>query len=414
MLKTVEEVSPTKKKLGIEIPSEAIEKEIAEELQRLRQRMRLPGFRAGKAPLPLIEKKFGKDVEGEVLQKLIPKYYAESMSEAALKPVGNPVFEHADQFRRNTPFGMTILVEVMPTVENLSYEGIEVRDMETTAEEKEVDEVLGRLREDKAKFEPSEEPLAAGDVAVVDYEVKEEGKCFEAQVVKVGGPAVPEEFSKALVNRKKGDAFDAKVKFPEDHPAKEAAGRELTFHITLKDTKKVKLPAMDDEFARDLGRESLDGLRAHVKEEILKSKRNTVRKMQKAEIMKKLVEAHDFEVPESLLDEELKGMAGEAAAAGETAEPGELMEKNRDSAVRNVKASILLELIGEKEKVAVTEDDVKARIAEMSMRSGLPPENIVKYYVTRHGSLDSLRHAVFEEKVMDLLIEKARPEKEDK
>lgn len=411
MLKNVEEISPTRKRLKIEIPPDAIEKEISGELEKLRQKTKIPGFRAGKAPISLIEKRFGKEVEGEALQKLIPRFYAESVTEAALKPISNPVFEQADEFKRNTPFNMTIMVEVLPKIEELKYEGLKVKDMEVKVEEKELDDVLENLRQDKAVFEPTEEPLANGDLAVMDYKIEEENKSFEGQVFKLGSPNMPEEFSKGLTGKKKGESLEMKVKFPEDYGLKEAAGRELTFQITLKDTKKMKLPELTDEFAKDFGNDTLGELREHVKGEIEKSKKNALRKMQRAEIVKTLLETHQFDIPEGLVELEVKRLVEEGMASGNSEEPAVLKEKMREPAVRNVKASILLDLIGEKETVRATEEDVKNKIAEMSQRTGLPPENIMKYYVSRHGSLDSLRHAVFEEKVLDLLIDKAELEK---
>ncbi len=414
MLKTVEEVSPTKRRLVIEIPPEEIEREIAGELSRLKERTRLPGFRPGKAPMGLIEKKFGKDVEGEVLQKLIPKHYSQSLTEAGLKPVANPVFEDSGQFKRNEPFSMTLLVEVMPKIEGLSYEGIPIKDVEITVTDKEIEDIIAGLREDRAVFEPTEEPLSEGDLAVMDYEVPEENQKHEGQVYKLGSPGMPEEFSKGLIGKKKGDVFDLKVKFPEGYEDKEAAGKELTFHISLKDAKKVKLPELDEGFAKELGRTDLADLRGHVKEEIGKSKENALKRMQKAEVMKKLVETYDFPAPESLVERELNQLAEEAVSSGQAANPDEAKEKLRSAAARNVKASLLLDMIGEREKVGVSEEEIRQKVADLSRRLSIAPENIIKYYVSRHGSLESLKNAVYEEKVLDLVLQKAKAEKDEK
>lgn len=415
MLKTIEEVSLTKKRLRIEISSQAIEKEISESLERLRQRTRIAGFRAGKAPMGLIEKKFGKDVEGEVLQRLIPKVYSETIREAQLKPVDEPVFEEMGDFKRQEPLNLTLTVEVMPTVEGLNYAGLKVHEAKTDVQEQDVDDVLQRLREEKAVYEPADEPLAEGDVAIMDYKVEGEDKSYESQVFKVGSGHMPEEFSRGLAGRKKGESFDIAVNFPEDYPAKEAAGSRKVFHITLKDTKKVKIPALDDELAKDLGRENLAELRAHISEQVLRSKKQTAVKMQKAELMKGLVESHDFDVPESLVEKELTSLVEEAAAReGKDADIQALKESMRDMARRNVKASLLLDMIGEREKVEVSEEDLKKKIADLAMRLSISPENVVKYYVSRHGSLDGLKHAVYEEKVLDIVLEKAQFEKVEK
>jgi trigger factor len=410
MLKTVEELSPTKKRLKIEIPPDAIEKEIGSELQKVREKSKIPGFRAGKAPMSLIEKRYGKEVESEVLQKLIPLFYSESVTEAALKPISNPILEDAGDFKRNEPFNLTFVVEVLPPIE-LKYEGVKVKTQDITVTDKEVDDVLESLRQDKAVFDPTEEALGEGDLAVMDYSVKEEeGKSFEGQSFKVGDPSMPPEFSKGLLGKKKGETFDIPIKFAEDYPSKDVAGKELTFHIILKDTKKIKLPEPNDEFAKDFGNDDLPALKEHVKGEILKSKENALKRMQKAEAMRKLLETHEFEAPEGLVEAELRRMVEDAAGSGNPV-TGDIKEKLREQARRNVRAGILVDLIGEKEKVSVSEEEIRQKIAEMSRRSSLPPENIIKYYVTRHGSLESLRHAVYEEKVLDLLVQKAELEK---
>ncbi|MDA8171892.1 MAG: trigger factor [Nitrospiraceae bacterium] len=419
MLKTIEEISPTKKRLRIEIPPQTIEKEISDSLQKLRQRAKIAGFRAGKAPMGLIEKKFGKDVEGEVLQKLIPKIYSETIREAQLKPVDDPVFEEMGDFKRLEPFNMTLLVEVMPKIDGLNYTGIKVREVDTDVQDKDVEDVLGRLREEKAVYEPSEGPLVEGDMAIMDYRFSGGGegdeKAFESQVFKVGSENMPPDFSRGLAGRKKGESFDITVEFPGDYPLKDMAGRQVVFHITLKDAKKVKLPAVDDELAKDIGRENLEDLKVHIREQVLKSKKQTVLRMQKAELMKKLVESHEFDAPETLVGKELSGLVEEAAArGGKDADLQALREGLRETARRNVKASLLLELIGEREKVGVSEEDLKKKIAELALRLSITPENVIKYYVSRDGSLEGLRHAVFEEKVMDLVLEKAQFEKVDK
>ena len=416
MLKTIEEVSPTQKRLHIEISAQAIEKEIGESLEKLRQRTRIAGFRTGRAPMSLIERKFGKEVESDVLQKLIPRVYSEAIREANLRPVDEPVSEQIGDFKRREPFNMTLLVEVMPEIKDLNYEGIKVREVEAGVQDKDVDDILERLREEKAVYEPTEGPLAEGDIAIMDYTVEgageeKEPKAFTSQVFRLGSGTMPADFSRALTGRKKGESLDAEVDFPDDYPVKDMAGRHAVFHVTVKDAKKAKIPALDDELAKDLGHEGLEGLRAHVREHALESKKRAVRKLQKAEIISRLLEAHEFEVPQSLVEKELTSLVEEAAARGDKPDVEALRKTLEAVARRNVKATLLLELIGEREKVEVSEEDVKAKVADLARGLSVPPENVIKYYVSRHGSLDGLRQAVFEEKVMELLLGKAQFEK---
>ncbi len=421
MLKTVEEVSPTQKRLLIEISAQDIEKEISASLEKVRRGARIAGFRPGKAPMSLIEKKFGREVESDVLQKLIPKAYSETISEAHLKPVDDPVFEKMGDFKRQEPFSVTVLVEVMPRIEGLNYEGIKVREIDAGVEDKDIDSILEGLRGERAVFEPTEGPLAEGDIAIMDYKIEGAGEEGEkektSQVFKLGSRTMPADFSRALTGRKKGEGLDVPIDFPEDYPVKEMAGRHTVFHVAIKDAKKAKIPALDDELAKDVGYENLEGLKAHVREHTAESKKQAVRKMQKAQIITKILEAHEFEAPRGLVERELRALVEEAAAREENPEMkpdiGALRKTFEAAAQRNVKAGLLLELIGEREKVEVSDEDVKAKVADLGRRLSVPPENVVKYYVSRHGSLDGLRHAVFEEKVMELLLSKAEFEKEE-
>lgn len=416
MLKTVEDINSTKKRLRIEIPGEAIEREIRQSLDDLRRRTKLPGFREGKAPMSLLERRFGKDVEGEVLEKIIPRYYSEAVKEAALRPVSNPVFEERLDFKRNAPLLMTMTVEVMPKIGEIKYKGLKIKNMPVEVQDEEVESTLERLGQERATLEPSKEGLEEGDYAVIDYEIKEDGASFKDQMIKVGDPSLPPGLSSALIERKAGEEFDLQVDFPEDYNIKEAAGKSLLYHILLKEAKKPVYPAIDDDFAKDLGREDLRALRDFIKERLLRSKKDTVRRINQAAIMRQIVEAHDLDVPDSLLEDESSALLGEAEAAGKTGGKDKETLKNEmtETARRNIKASVFIKEIGEREGVEVSEDEIKEKVGALSERLSLSPENVMKYYVAKDGSLDGLRRSVFEEKVLDLLIENAEPEEEPK
>lgn len=414
MLKTVEDVSSTKKRLRIEIPPEAIEKEIKDALNRLRAKVKVPGFRQGKVPISLIEKRFGREAESEAMEKVIPAFYADALKEAKIRPVSNPVFEEAGDFKRNNPLSMTLLVEVRPEIKDLSYEGIKVKEVPVSVEEGDIEGTLKRLQEQKTVYEPSEEPVEKGDIVTLDYELKEEGRSFSDQLFKVGSAAMPEEFSERLVGMRKAEEAEFGVTFPEDFQVKEMAGKQAGFKVAMKEIKKGSLPPLDDELAKDLGFDDLEALRGHISEQILKSKEETVRNMMKAEIIRKLVDSHEFDPPESFVEGELNRLVDEARGKGRREPEDALKEEFRPAALRHTKAALILQAIGEKEGVGVTEDDVKGKVQWLAEKMSLTPENVMKYYVTRDGSLEGLRDSIFEEKVMNLVLDKAEVEKGDK
>jgi trigger factor len=413
MLKSVEDISATKKRLSIEIPSDAIENQIKTSLDLLRRKTKIPGFRPGKAPVALLEKRYGKDVEAEAMEKLIPSFYSEALKEADITPVTQPAIEGGVDFKRNTPLSLTVTVEVRPKLETLSYEGIEVKEVPVTVSDEDVEKTLERLREDRASYEPSAEPVADGDLLVLDYTAGDGGEPVEDYVFKMGSPAMPEAFSAGLLGAKKSEPVTFEMEFPGDFPVEGLAGAKGNITATVKEAKKVNLPALDDEFAKDLDFDNIEELRKHIREKLEESQQKSIANMMKAEILKKILESHEFEAPASLVDGELSHLVAGARAQGRKDEPeDELKEEFRPDAERNIKASLLLQMIGEKEGLDVTEDDLKEKLVSLSGQFGLSPENVMKFYISRDGSLEGLRNSVFEDKVLDLLLERAEIQKE--
>lgn len=414
MLKALEEISTTKKRITIEIPAETIEREITESLENLRRTTNIPGFRAGKAPISLIEKRFGKKVEDEVLGKVISRAYVDALNEADITPVADPIVEEQSEFRRQSPFSITMLIEVLPKVD-LSYEGIKVKDILVSVTDEDVENVLKGLQEDRTTYEPSEGPIGENDLILCDYSIKEMGIEKKDQVYKVGGPLFPEDVVRGLIGRSKGSDLIVETTFPETYPYRELAGKKVQLELTIKDVKKGNLPQLDDEFAKDVGFNSMEDLKGHIREEVFRLKKSEVTKIQKAEIINKLLETHEFDLPETLLEEEIEVLASSVKekGEGEINEDGmkRLREEVRPEAIRNLKTSLLLSLIGRKEGVEVSEEEIKDRVIAIARRFSVSPENIVKFYISRDGSLNRLRDAIFEEKVLDLLLNKASIEK---
>ncbi|MEW6118324.1 MAG: trigger factor [Nitrospirota bacterium] len=411
MLKALEDVSATKKRLKIEIPAQDIEAEIQKGLQSVQKRSKLPGFRPGKAPMTLIEKKFGKEVEAEVLEKIIPDYYLKALQEAKITPVSRPTMEESFDFQRNAPLSMTVSVEVRPNVENLSYEDITVKDIPVEAKDEDVEAVLKNLAEERATYEAVDDAVQSGDLVTLDYTVKDDGSSAKDVVIKVGSGPYPQEFFDGLIGKKKDEEFEMEATFPEDSPTP-FAGKRPKFAVRIKDLKRRTAITIDDEFAKDLGMENLEQVKAKVRENILAARNREADRAKQREILDKLLEKHQFDIPESMLDAEIRGIIGSIRATGKDERSDEaITEEIRPQAEKSVRASILLEIIGEKEGVTVSEDELKDEILTMAQRYYISPENVIKYYVSKDGSLDGLKHALFEKKVLTLLLSKATIEK---
>jgi len=437
----VEDISTTKKRLRIEIPSDVIEKEIGDSIEKVRQKAKIPGFRPGRTPVNIIEKRFGKEVEAEVLDKIIPEYYSKALKEAELTPAAMPVFDEKLDFKRNNPVSLSITVEVMPKIENLNYENIEIEDIPVIVDEAEVEEYLKKLQGEKAIYEVSEKEIDTDDLVSFEYvdakiAGEENAASLKEQISKMGNEILPPDIIEKMIGKKKDDIVEftttPKV-FGEDCKSKELAGKTIDMKVAIKEIKKKNLPTIDDEFAKDLGFENISEMKEKIKEKILNFKKEHAARIQKAKIVNKILEAHNFEVPEALVKRELESvmleesmgeLKGGHPESGIThliseADSPEQEEKNleklqtelKNKALKTVQASIIIDVIGQKEGITVTDDEIKDRIAVLAQRLSAAPEAVIKFYKYKEGSLEGLRHSIFEDKVLDMLLSKAIIEK---
>lgn len=441
MLKSVEDISQTKKRLKIEIPADVIEREIQTALEKLRQTVQMPGFRAGKAPLRLIEKRYGKQVEADVLERVVPEQLTEAFREAALEPVTFPELEDEIEFKRNNPLDLTVTVEVKPKIDNLSYEQVTVPDIPVEVDEEEVEAALKALQNKRARFEVADTVVEQDDFVsfeYVDSESAEGVPLSEAnrkEIVELGNEIFPPDLVEQVIGKKKGDTVTFVRTFTESD-GKDLAGKTARITVRIAEVKRKVLPNIDDEFAKDLEYESVAELKEHLKEKILEAKKKHIKKIQKAQIVKKLVDDTEFDVPESMVRSEMEAILMHESVSGSreaTTSPGmeagssdsgtsqpsqqesdaEARAKIRDKAVRSVKAHFILDTIASREGITVSDAEVDARIASLARELSASPEAVRTFYMYRDGSLKGLRHSILEEKVMDMLVARATVEKEN-
>lgn len=441
MLKAVEDINQTKKRLRIEIPSDLIEREIKNSLEKLRHTVKIPGFRPGKAPINLIEKRFGKQVEAEVLEKVVPEHLGNAIREAAIDPVTMPVLEEEFDYKRNNPLAFAVTLEVKPKIENLAYENITVKDIPVNVEESDVEDALKALQNKKAVFEVADKVVEMDDFISFEYVASEiaggeDISSVKETISKMGNEIFPPDIMEKVIGKQKGDIIEFTTTFAAT-ASKELAGRTAQIKVKISEVKKKTLPEIDDEFAKDLGYETMTDLREKAREKIYAAKTEHIRKIQKAEIVRKLVESSTFEVPESLVGKEIEAIMMHKSISGskedsvsqnsvsDTFEPvssGQEAEKNkeedpqaelRSKAVRNVQAHFILDTIGRKEGIVVSDNEVDERIAFLAQKLSATPESVRNYYLYREGSLDGLKHSIMEDKVMDALLAKATIEKEN-
>lgn len=438
MLKSVEDINTTKKRLRIEIPSDVIEKEIGNSLEKVRQKAKIPGFRPGRAPINLIERRFGKEVEAEVLDKIIPEYYSKALKEAELMPVTTPVFDEKIDFKRNNPINLLLTVEVMPKIENLSYENMKVEDIPVSVDDAEVEDYLKKLQGEKAIYEVSEKEIDTDDLVSFEYvdakiAGEENAAALKEQISKMGNEILPPDIMGKMIGKKKDDIVEFATTFNGDCKSKELAGKTIDMKVAIKEIKKKNLPEIDDEFAKDLGFENIPEMKEKIKEKIFAVKKEHIVRIQKAIIVNKILEAHSFEAPETLVRREMEALmmheslsqreAKETTSIAGSPEEGKVVASRsqedleklqtelKDKALKNVQASLIVDAIGQKEGITVTDDEVNERISLIAQKLSATPEAVKNFYDYKEGSLEGLRHSIYEDKVLDMLLSKAIIEK---
>ncbi len=406
MLKEVESISSTKKRLKIEIPAEVIESEIQMSLKDMQMKSQLPGFRPGKAPMSLIEKKYGRNIEADVLEKLVPKHYQMAVADARIKPLSQPQIENSSEFIRNAPLFMTFTIDVMPDLQNLSYEGITIDEIPVDITEVEIETALKNLAEDKASFENVDEGIISGDLITVDYKTDLEGIEGKDVVLEVGSGPYSQEFHDALVGRKKDEEFEFQAAFSEDMQS-QFAGKNVKFNMIVIDIKRKNVPNIDEDFAADLGCDNLDDLRGKVRESLLSAKKWRADNQKYSQIMDKLIEANNFELPEEMLNAKINDLISEVRAIKNDERPDEEIRKDvLPFAERSVRNMILLDFICDKEGIEITEEEMKNKIVDIAQSYRISPNDVVKYYLNKDGSLSAIKHLIYEEKVKNLLLNK--------
>ncbi|MCG6553744.1 MAG: trigger factor [Candidatus Magnetominusculus sp. LBB02] len=409
MNSVIEDITATKKRIIIEASAIEIEGEIQKALTEVRDRTRIPGFRQGKAPMSLVEKRFRKDAENNVLEKLIPQYYKDAVKAADLTPLLPPVIESQD-YKTKGSLRMVCAVEVRPRVADLVYEGLPVNEINVELADDEVQNQLNRLAMSKAVYSPvSDRPVEMDDLVVLDYSSSADDEPKKDQFIKVGSEAFPESFYTNIIGKGKGDTVEANAEFPAEHLNAQYSGKSVNFQITIKDIKALQLPPIDDEFAKDVGFDGLEELREHIKKTLLQMRKDKALKAEKGEMIKTLADKYQFDLPETALKQEIESIvhhARELDAYKDTSED-DIKAKFKEDAERNVKIMVLLDIIGEKEAVKVTEEDMKERLISMAYSSSMAPEALLQYYNTQEGALESLRYSLFREKVVDAIYAKA-------
>ena len=422
MKSVVEDISTVKKKINIEVAPDDVAREFDKALADVGKKAKIPGFRPGKAPKNIVERHYGDEVKSEVVHRLVTESYMKALEENNLNPVDMPEIENISTLAKGSPLTFTAVVEVRPNIELGVYDGVEVKETAVTVSDAEVTETIDRLREMYAQLEVVEgRPIEKNDTAIIDFEGFRDGKTIEGAkasdyMLSLGSNSLIPGFEEQLVGMNRGETREIRVTFPADYNNKDLAGKDAAFTVTLKEIKKKVLPELNDEFAKDIGNNAtVAELTEGIKKDIEYRKKNDQASAQREELLSKLVDAHTFDIPPGMVERELQSMA--RSHATRMARQGvdvksfdfpKFSTENKQLAEKRVKGILLLDVIAEKEKIDVTDQEVSSAIAVMAKSSGQTADAVRKYYESLDGGIENLRSSLMREKTLSLLLSKAK------
>jgi trigger factor len=417
------DVSETRKRLTIEIPSAAVDAEVDRLVARLGRSAKVPGFRPGKVPPRVVWQRFKDEILHDVARDLVPQALDGALRERELEPVDTPDVRDV-VVEQGAPLTFVATFDVVPPFDPGDYRGIALRKPASAVEDAAVEETLERLRQRAARFEPVEgRGLEAHDWATVDLERRPAGggpgaspEKHENVTIDLGAEANPPGFSEQLLGLDAGAHKAFAVHYPADHPVKELAGQSVEYGVTIKGIKQRVVPALDDEFAKDLGSfDSLAALRDRVRHDLEREAAQEADRAVRGDLLADLAKRVPFAVPDALVEQELDRRVEEFARrlVEQQVDPrkagidwNEFRSAQRDAAIESVKAMITLDEIARREPVVVSEEDLAQDIARFAERSGRTPEAVRAQLDKDHG-LARLRGGLRREKTVDLLLANA-------
>lgn len=411
------------RELVLDIPAEDVTKSFRTVTRNYQRYARIPGFRAGKVPETVVKRKFATEIRKEVIDGLLPERFNQAVRELGVTPVGQPQVTELT-VEDGQPLHVKAVFEFVPAFSVEGYQDVTVPKPAAEITEEEFQQEMAHLRESRATVEPVEEdrPLTDGDWAQISYTGRIEGQedaepiASEDALVEIGGKDTVEAFTSALRGAKTGQQLQVSASYPAEYPQVQLAGKTVDYEIEVKAIKKRTVPELNDDFARELGEyESLAELEKRVREHLQSRKRRSVESETKDRLFQALIERFPFPVPESLVQEQidarldrgLRALAGQGMSTEQMRKLdfGRLRAAQRDSAVAEVKSSLLLARIAQQENLEVSDEELDREIQIAAIQSR-EPVDALRQRLTQDGGLARIREQLKREKTAQLLYER--------
>ncbi len=411
------------REMVLDIPEDEVTRAYRSVSANYRKYAKIPGFRAGKVPETVIRRRFAGEIRKEVIDSLLPERFNKAVRDLGIKPVGQPQVTELT-VEDGQPLHVKAVFEYIPEFSIEGYRSVIVEKPSVEITEEEYKQEIEQLRESRATVEPVEEdrPLVDGDWAQITYKGQIEGEAEAAPIagedslVEIGGKDTVEAFSSALRGAKAGQELKAEVIYPADYAEPKLAGKTVAYEVEVKSIKKRTVPELSDDFAKELGAyESLADLETRVREHMTFRKKRSVEGETKDRLFAALVERYPFPVPESLVQEQIDARLerGLRALAAQGMDPEQMRKLDfvrlrtaqRDSAIAEVKTTVLLDRIAQEEKITVSDEELDNELQMAALQSREPLDTL-KVRLTQDGGIARLREQLRREKTAAALYER--------
>ncbi len=419
------DLSETKKTVAVEIPSDIVDAQIERVARSYSRQARIPGFRQGKVPPTLIKKRFREQILHDVAHDHIPRAIDEALRERGLEPVDTPDVKDV-QLDEGQALKFTATFETLPPIDPGPLDALSLRRPAVTLEEDAVEKTLTQLQTRAARFEPVEgRGVGEGDTVTLDVERSDPGQAKAGHShdvpVEIGGKANPPGFDEQLMGLEAGAEKSFTIHYPEDYAVKEMASTEVGYSIKVKDIRRKVLPALDDEFAKDIGDfETLQALRDRVQQDLQREAEAEADRTLRGDLLKALAERITVGIPDSLVERELDRRTEEFARRlmDQNIDPrranidwDQFRDSQREASLDSVKSALVLDEISRRYNIAVTEEDIEKDVAQYAERSGLTAA-AVRARLEKEGALSRLAAGLRREKTMDFVLSQAQVAKD--
>ncbi|MBU6374784.1 MAG: trigger factor [Bdellovibrionales bacterium] len=434
----VEKKSNILRQLKVRVPAKVVSSHLEKGLREVQKTAKLKGFRPGHVPLPVVKQFYGEDVRHQVFHDLIDESFQEAVRGEKLRAVGRPQIEtpdhktgageHDHSIEEGKDLTYVATVEVMPDIEVKGYTGISLTRESTKVEKSDIQKIIDNFQNSQAQLVPitnESHKARKGDSVEMKFEgglvvgdkVEPKAGMSGSRLLEIGSDTLIPGFEDNLVGMKKGETKTFKIDFPKDFYEKELAGQPASFTVTINEIKEKQLPELNDEFAKQMGYESLADLNQKVEDHLAQEKKSESDRKLRSDLLQALIDKNAFDVPQSLIQAQARALAQDVAqnlkrqgADDKTVQEILMSEMQNISkkAESQVKASLLVEAVAKAEKFEVTAEDLEAEISKMAISMKAEEQKVKEFYMSNPSRKEDLEYRIREERTLGWLLEKAK------